>query len=209
MQQFQKFSREKHVYTNMDVDELLKDVVRFFNGTPVQPLPPQTSFIGAGVYALYYTGPHKLYSRIAQRNRLEYAVPIYVGKAVPKGWRQARIFTSSTETELYTRLSQHARSIAATDLDADGFSCRFVIFEGPAVGIIAAIEAKMIELYSPVWNSCIDGFGNHDPGSGRYKQALSEWDILHPGREWAKRLTGPKKDLDEIIRKATEYLKSI
>lgn len=41
---------------------------------------------------------------------------------------------------------------------------------------------------APVWNQIIDGFGNHDPGKGRYQQRRSVWDIIHPGREWSKKL---------------------
>jgi len=35
--------------------------------------------------------------------------------------------------------------------------------------------------------TALDGFGNHDPGKGRYEQAKSDWDIIHPGRVWAER----------------------
>lgn len=31
----------------------------------------------------------------------------------------------------------------------------------------------------------IDGFGNHDPGGGRYEGLQPRWDVLHPGRSWA------------------------
>jgi len=34
-----------------------------------------------------------------------------------------------------------------------------------------------------------DGFGNHDPGSGRYNQKRSVWDQVHPGRSWATRMS--------------------
>jgi hypothetical protein len=60
--------------------------------------------------------------------------------------------------------------------------------------------------YRPLWNTWIEGFGNHDPGSGRYNQAVSEWDTLHPGRVWATRLTGPKPDLSQILAKIQKYL---
>ena len=33
-----------------------------------------------------------------------------------------------------------------------------------------------------LWNSLVDGFGNHDPGAGRYKGLRPRWDVLHPGR---------------------------
>ena len=206
---FQPFERQKHLYNNeMQIDELLKDILRFFNGTPVQPLPPETKFIGAGIYALYYTGKlNSEYRALYELNRTEYRIPIYVGKAVPSGWRQARIAESSPNAELYHRLREHFKSITSSaSLDITNFACRFVIFEGLSVGMIASVEAKMIETYMPVWNSCIDGFGNHDPGSGRYAQAVSEWDTLYHGRPWAQKLTGNKPDKNAIIVKIKEYL---
>jgi len=30
-----------------------------------------------------------------------------------------------------------------------------------------------------VWNVVIDGFGNHDPGAGRYNGERTRWDTLH------------------------------
>jgi hypothetical protein len=44
------FDRQKHVYKNNAFVELIKDAVRFFNGTPVHPLPPSETFTGTGVY---------------------------------------------------------------------------------------------------------------------------------------------------------------
>lgn len=48
------FDRSKHVFYSPEFEELIKDTIRFFNGTPIQPLPPIEIFEGAGVYALYY-----------------------------------------------------------------------------------------------------------------------------------------------------------
>ena len=84
------FDRSEHVYRNDALAELVKDAVRFFNGTPVLSLPPPETFLGTGVYALYYIGKNPLYAKYAELNRLAYTAAIYVGKAVPKGWRQAR-----------------------------------------------------------------------------------------------------------------------
>lgn len=85
------FQREKHVYRNDDFEEILKDAVRFFNGTPVHALPPPERFAGSGVYAIYCISNSGIYQKFGtQVNRLDYAVPIYVGKAVPQGWRQGR-----------------------------------------------------------------------------------------------------------------------
>jgi len=49
----QAFDRNEHIYKNDVFTELVKDAVRFFNGTPVHKLPPSESFLGTGVYALY------------------------------------------------------------------------------------------------------------------------------------------------------------
>ena len=65
--------------------------------------------------------------------------------------------------------------------------------------MIGTIEAALVKLTRPVWNSTVDGFGNHDPGSGRYQQAKSDWDVLHPGRKWAKKCLGTHPKSKEII----------
>lgn len=67
---FPNFDRSKHVYRNDAFAELIKDAVRFFNGTPVHTLPPPENFLGTGVYALYYTGTNAQYKKYAKLNRL-------------------------------------------------------------------------------------------------------------------------------------------
>lgn len=54
------FDKSKHIYHNDAFVELVKDAIRFFNGTPVHSLPPPEKFLGTGVYALYYTGANKI-----------------------------------------------------------------------------------------------------------------------------------------------------
>lgn len=193
----QPFDRQKHVYRNDAFVELVKDAVRFFNGTPVLSLPPPESFLGTGVYALYYIGKNPLYAKYGEINRLAYRSAIYVGKAVPKGWRQSRSSDNplNQSRELCNRLREHSRSIgAASNLSVQDFMCRFVIFEDAGSDMIGTIEAALIKLHKPLWNSTIDGFGNHDPGKGRYGQAISDWDVLHPGRQWAIKCNGaPRK----------------
>lgn len=76
----------------------------------------------------------------------------------------------------------------------------------PQSDLIVPTEAKLIRMHKPLWNTLIDGFGNHDPGSGRYNQAKSEWDVLHPGRPWAERLAGGLVSLDDIIAKVRHAL---
>ena len=178
----QAFDRNEHVYRNGAFTELVKDAIRFFNGTPVHILPPPTPFLGTGVYALYYIGKNPLYKRYADLNRLSYDYPIYVGKAVPKGWRQARSSDNklNQSRELIGRLREHSKSISlGSDLLLEDFMCRFVIFEAEGSDMISTIEAALIKLNKPLWNMAVDGFGNHDPGSGRYEQAKSDWDVIH------------------------------
>jgi Eco29kI restriction endonuclease len=208
----QAFDRSEHVYKNHAFAELVKDAVRFFNGTPVHTLPPSESFLGTGVYALYYTGGNPLYKRYAELNRLAYSYPIYIGKAVPKGWRQARASDSaSTQSrELIGRLREHGRNIElGSDLSLDDFMCRFVIFEEEGSDMISTIEAALIKLNRPLWNTAVDGFGNHDPGKGRYEQAKSDWDVIHEGRAWAKKCNGTPKEESKVVAKIRYHLRHL
>lgn len=203
------FDRSKHVYRNDAFEEILKDAVRFFNGTPVLPIPPPEIFSGAGVYAIYCIAKSGIYQKFgAKVNRLEYSVPIYVGKAVPAGWRQSRnVDDSKIGPVLSARLHDHAESIcSASNLNHDDFACRFMILEGPSIGMISAIEAKLIETKNPLWNSVIDGFGNHNPGGRRLAGKLSNWDTLHPGRPWAAKMSGGKPDANILRQRVRDYL---
>lgn len=164
------------------------------------------------MYALYYIGNHSLHNKYAELNRLSYNYPIYVGKAVPKGWRQARTSdnTKSQSRELIGRLREHGRSIhLSTDLSIEDFMCRFVIFEEEGSDMISTIEAALIKFNKPLWNTVIDGFGNHDPGSGRYEQAKSDWDVIHEGRTWAKKCNGISTTKEIIISNIHLYFKKI
>lgn len=208
----QPFDRSKHVYTNDAFVELVKDAVRFFNGTPVHSLPPPERFQGTGVYALYYIGRVGIYSKYGELNRLGYGHPIYVGKAVPKGWRQARVSDNpdSQSNELFTRLREHSRSVSSVSgIELPDFMCRFVIFEDAGSDMISTIEAALIKLHRPLWNIALDGFGNHDPGSGRYNQAKSDWDVLHEGRAWAPKCQGNANGLDQVLESINNYLNSL
>jgi len=176
--------------------------IAFLLKTPVHPLPPGESFEGVGVYVIYYRGSFEHYQFLATANKSRCIMPIYVGKAVPLGWRTARAGREQVTRSLYGRLREHARSInSCSNLAIEDFLCRFMILEGIETDLITAVEAKLVRLHQPLWNSLIDGFGNHDPGSGRYNQAKSEWDVLHPGRMWAERLTGKPPKLQNILAK--------
>lgn len=206
------FDRSEHVYKNDAFAELVKDAVRFFNGTPVHTLPPPESFPGTGVYAIYYTGKNPIYKKYAELNRLSYCYPIYVGKAVPKGWRQARVSDnqSSQSRELFNRLREHSRSIGiAQGLELQDFRCRFVIFEDASSDMIGTIEAALIKLNVPLWNVAVDGFGNHDPGNGRYEQAKSDWDVIHSGRAWAEKCNGTHAEEIAVLSRIKSHFKNV
>ncbi|PPT05425.1 Plasmid encoded restriction endonuclease Per [Geitlerinema sp. FC II] len=196
-----------HIFNSQKLQSVLNDAACFFESTPVYKMPPSIRFDGAGVYGIYYTGNFNPYQKLAAYNKIHFQLPIYIGKSVPRGYRQGRVFESTEGSRvLYVRLNEHARSLSqSSNLNISDFFYRFAILDGTTVSLIGALEATLIRKYKPLWNSYIDGFGNHDPGRGRYQQAKSEWDVLHPGREWAARLNGESTTLSSILDKVSEY----
>jgi hypothetical protein len=200
------FDYTLHTFHSPKFQSVVEDAVEFLGKTPVHPLPPTMHFIGSGVYALYYFGNYELYTKITTLNREAQSQPIYVGKAVPPGWLTARS-KDIAMSDLSRRLREHTRSIQQTaELRVEDFQCRFMILGGVESDLIGPVEAVLIRRYKPLWNTLVDGFGNHDPGAGRYNQAKSEWDVLHPGRFWAERLTGESPSLERIITKIRQFL---
>lgn len=196
-------------FNPLDKTNLGESVAEAMLEQPVHHLPPDDAFIGAGIYALYYLGDFPLYREIAKLNRGdEYAWPIYVGKAVPAGARKGGYgLGANPGVVLYKRLTEHASSIQeAENIHLEDFRCRFLVVDDIWIPLA---ESMLIEMYSPLWNQKIDGFGNHDPGKGRYNQQRSNWDVIHPGRSWAGRLQLPSCG-EEGIKESTEaYLLKI
>ncbi|MCI0557880.1 MAG: Eco29kI family restriction endonuclease, partial [Nitrososphaera sp.] len=117
-----------HTFRSPKFESVVEEAFEFFSHTPVHPLPPATRFFAGGVYALYYVGDFDLYQQVAERNRREYCQPIYVGKAVPPGWRTARTANKAEATSLYSRLREHARSVSfGANLAPSDFWTRFMI----------------------------------------------------------------------------------
>lgn len=171
----------------------------------IQPLPPQP-FVGAGIYAIYYVGNFPLYREITQRNcEDQYSCPIYVGKAVPAGARKGGFGLGVDPKQvLWKRLGEHAKSIdQAENLNLADFKCRFLVVEDIWIPLG---EALLIEMFSPLWNQKIDGFGNHDPGKGRHQQQRSSWDVIHPGRPWAEKLRAPRAGEQTVRDIAETYI---
>lgn len=142
------------------------------------------SIQGPGIYALHYHGDLSFYGSICDRRS-----PIYVGKAVPPGARKGGTLDHDAPA-LRGRIREHSRSIQYVDnLDSQDFTVR-VLAVVPVW--ITLAERFLVDHYRPIWNLCLEGFGDHDPGSGRYQGEKSWWDTLHQGRPWAARLRSVK-----------------
>ena len=168
-------------------------------------LPPEP-FIGAGVYALYYIGSFFAYKHLTEMNRdNQFGRPIYVGKAVPPGARKGGLGLNADHGQaLYKRLTEHAESVKATqNLEITDFYCRFLVVDDIWIPLA---ESMLIERFKPVWNRVLDGFGNHDPGKGRHQGMMPQWDCLHPGRAWAKRLQPCANTAEQLAERVEKYL---
>lgn len=171
----------------------------------VHSLPPEP-FIGAGIYAIYYTGDFAPYKLMAEANRNDqFQWPIYVGKAVPPGARKGGFgLGADPGMALFKRLSEHYESVsAAQNLNQDDFYCRYLVVDDIWIPLA---ESLLIERFQPVWNRVLDGFGNHDPGKGRYEQQRSPWDELHPGRAWAEKLNVAACSSEVWSERVVEFL---
>lgn len=206
------FDHTIYIFKSELIQSVIQNALGFFASRPLTSLPPPLRFLGSGVYALYYQGNLGLYSKISEKNHtanIEEKIPIYVGKAVPSGWRTARV-RQTEDASIYRRLSEHSNTITACEnLELKDFQCKFLILNEIEGDLIVPIEAALIRHYTPLWNSFIDGFGNHDPGSGRYNQSMSEWDTFHPGRSWAKKCAGKEPQIDHITEKIRDYCDSL
>ncbi len=200
--------RKEIPYNPLDKKNLGVSVADALLAQPVGPLPPSEAFIGAGVYAIYYHGDYPPYRTLAESNREDcVATPIYVGKAVPEGARKGGYGVAPPGNDLCKRLREHARSIQQADnLNVADFRCRYLVVDDIWIPLG---ESLLIERFYPIWNKVLDGFGNHAPGSGRNKQKTSAWDVVHPGRKWAKDLPPNSKTVDEILSNLRAFMSLI
>lgn len=195
-------------FNPLDKKNLGASVAEAMLSGKTHPLGDLPEFKGAGIYAIYYSGNFAPYIEISKRNRAGKATaPIYVGKAVPAGARKGGGTASGNGGKsLFNRLSEHAESIrAASNLNLEDFTCRFLVVDDIWIPLG---ESLLIARYSPVWNNIAEGFGNHDPGKGRYNGMCPRWDILHPGRSWAARCKERPETATEIAREVESYLRN-
>lgn len=193
-------------YNPLDKSHLGESVAKALLAQPVVSIPPPEAFTGAGIYAIYYTGDFPAYQRIVEKNRGgRWEAPIYVGKAVPAGARKGGYGLGESPGEvLYQRLHEHSESIRqAANLSLGDFSCRYLAVDDIWIPLG---ESLLIAMFSPLWNQRLDGFGNHDPGKGRYNQQRSLWDTLHPGRPWAEKLQPNSRHLEDVLAEVNAYL---
>jgi hypothetical protein len=202
-----------HEFHVVELEKIFNKAKSFLESMPLEKMPEarkadpllQLAFeSGAGIYAIYYFGDFKHYRKISGSN-----VPIYVGKAVIPGSRTARVAARTNEKLVLKRILEHGRSIAdAKNLNATDFQFKYLVLQDTAAHLVQSMESHIISCYQPLWNGIVDGFGNHDPGKGRYNQAVSQWDLLHPGRAWVKKLKG-ESTLEGLDKKIQAHLKKV
>ena len=193
------------VYNPLDKLNLAKSIeIRLLSGVVI-PLGEMGGIAGAGVYVIYYDGDFPAYGPIAEANRDgSFKLPIYIGKAIPKGGRKGGISADVSKSRaLGDRLGQHAASIAqAQNLDLAHFSVRYLVVDDIWIPLG---ENMLIETFKPIWNRVIDGFGNKDPGLRRATQYKSPWDVLHPGRAFAGKLAEGPLLAALLLQRVSDY----
>jgi len=175
-------------YNPLDLEALGESLLRHLERQPPDPLTGVASFVGSGIYALYYRGDAEPYGSLGRYNLEQNCVlPIYVGRAKGPGARRGiSPLEPVRQPLLWQRIQEHRRSISnVVNLNAEHFMVRALVVMPIWVPLA---EAMAIRQYRPVWNVRVAGFGIHAPGGGRQQQQISEWDELHPGRSFARAL---------------------
>lgn len=211
-------------FNPLDRLNLASSVERALLEEPFYKFPPAGPFSGAGLYCIYYMGDYGPYAemgaanRAAERDETTPAIPIYVGRAIPRGARAGvgGLLSTVEEPVLFHRLrehgksleqvEQHAKTTGEDNLRATDFRFRFLIVEDIWVPLA---EALLIGHFQPLWNQVISGFGNHDPGGGRRAGARPDWDELHPGRPWALKQAPARRSQSECLDKVREHLSTL
>jgi hypothetical protein len=193
------------VYNPLDKLNLAKSIESEILSREPVPLGSIADLIGAGVYVIYYNGNFDAYVPIASLNKNgQWAKPIYVGKAIPKGGRKGGLTKdAATGRALADRLRKHAGSVSeASNLNLEDFYVRHLVIDDIWIPLG---ENILIETFAPVWNRALDGFGNNDPGKRRATQYKSPWDVLHPGRVAFEKLADSPVTSEFLRQRIADY----
>ncbi len=175
-------------------DSIAKFFAFSFTNQEKRPLDKlvDAPFYGSGVYAIYYHGTtEKAYLPLSRAE-----TPIYVGKTDPRN-PQAETVEEQGQS-LYTRLKEHAKSMANASLPLVDFHYRAAPIQ---TGMQAAVEDFMIRLFLPIWNKEIKicfGIGKHGDSAKTRANKRSPWDTMHPGRKWAASTKSDQMSRNEI-----------
>lgn len=196
------------VFNPLDKRNLGKSVADALLETRSRSFKETITLSGAGIYAIYYSGAFEPYQPLAKLNRNEATYPIYVGKAIPKGGRKGGFLDGSKDsTALSRRLFEHKVTIeSASSLNISDFCYRSLVVDDIWIPLG---ETLLIQRFQPLWNHVVDGFGNHDPGTGRYGGMRPLWDELHPGRSWAQKCQPPKNTHSQILDSISSYMERV
>ncbi len=177
-------------------ENLERSVQWALESAPPIPLAQDPATRADGIYAVYYTGRDPLYRPVSTPSC---TTPLYVGTARPSGMPRHSASGQPTGA-LNKRMKDHRKTIDQTqDLDLADFHVRYLPVE--EVWIPGAVQL-MIGDHRPVWNTVVEGFGHHNPGSARrHSTPRSPWDELHPGRPWTVH-QGPAKTSATQLRRA-------
>ena len=170
----QTFDRKDHIFPcPPGFRKILDDAIRFFSGTPVHALPPPIKFAGSGVYAIYCIATEGLYQKYGNEvNKYSYQVPIYVGKAVPQGWRpmqNASLCFLSINEQLDFWKSLVKKTVG---LFADDFMVRFCSSNYVGLELCSQLYKSLNILFSPLWNELF-------PSCSTPSDFVSEWKRFH------------------------------
>jgi hypothetical protein len=194
-------------FNPLDRRSLGKSVAEAVLESPAALLQDIDRFDGAGIYVIYYVGPLPLYEPIASKNHPPdiLTVPIYIGKAMPKGARKGdEIDPQKIGTALYKRLREHLKTLVDAKFSAADFWVRCLIVDDIWIPLG---ETMLIRHFRPLWNSALDGFGNHTPGKGRFEGAKPDWHVMHPGVPWADKCARAMSTVEELKARVREYFK--
>jgi len=193
---------------NTGIADLIEISLRSLDRLNAHPIAKE-KFPGNGVYALYYTGDHPLYKDYSAANSKKLKAPIFIDSALK---REQKIGRSGKKADigLYEKIREQYRNIAkTTNLNPGDFYFKALVLDTEHPGVGKTIESALVKHYKPLWNECLEGIGNHNPGKGRMRQAPSSWDVIHPGREWVSKLKGTPECSRRIKRRVKKHMSRV